>query len=225
MIQKPEFNIMLVDDEVSYAKTWTERAFEDYGIDLFHYEDWEKAYLQLKAEPARYQGIILDAKGKLTKDDTSESMAHIITALQQLKEMEGQGYIIPYVINTGFKEDNVVQSIKGITIFSKGHEEEMFSFLIDRIKSLPETRIRKKYEMVLQLFDDRILPAGLERKFLDVICFAENPSWHKASDDFYNPARKIMESVFRKLNDLKIIDDRCFPGNEINQRACIEYTI
>jgi hypothetical protein len=223
---KADFKILLVDDDSAYAKTWIEKAYDEFFIELVHYEDWESAYTQLNADTERFHAIILDAKGKITPDDSSESMTHILSALQDLKEMEGKGFLIPYVVNTGYIEDSVVKHIKKlkeIKIFSKGNESEMFSYLTDKIKSMPELRIRKKYEQILELFWTDLLPVGYGRKFIDLVSFAENPSWKKTTDDFFTPARKILESVFRQLRDMKKIDDRCFPKNEINLKACIEY--
>ncbi|MBN1184001.1 MAG: hypothetical protein JXB49_17035, partial [Bacteroidales bacterium] len=67
-----DYTIMMVEDELDYARTWIEKAFEEYDIDLVHYEDWETAFSKLKAEPDRFDALILDAKGKITRDDASE---------------------------------------------------------------------------------------------------------------------------------------------------------
>jgi hypothetical protein len=208
---KADYRILLVDDDRSYAQTWIERAFDDYSIDIVHYI------------PDKFQAIILDAKGKLTNDDSSESMSHIIKALQDLKELEGHGLYYPYLINTGYFDDSVMELLGEVKIFAKGNEDTMFKYLIDRIKCSPYDRLRKKNEIIFSLFDDGHLPLQSGRKLLDVLIFAENPSWRKAPEDFFNPARKILEGVFRRLRELDKIDDKCFRRNEVNLKNCIEY--
>ncbi|MBN1187204.1 MAG: hypothetical protein JXB49_33305, partial [Bacteroidales bacterium] len=164
--------------------------------------------------------------GKITRDDASECMAHIIGALNDLKEMEGRGLMIPFVINTGYIEDAIVreiQKLRDIRIFSKGRENEMFSYLVEIIKSMPVLRIRKKYEHILELFRKDILPVEYGRKFIELATFTENPSWRIAPEDFFTPVRKILESIFWKLREEKIMDERCFSGKEIKLNACIQY--
>ena len=222
-MNKADYIIMLVDDDVSYARTWVERAFDDYRIELVHYEDWESAYTHLIADPERYNAIVLDAKGKLTQDDPSSSMSHVIRALQELKKLEGKGMIIPYVVNTGYFDDTVTRALRDVKIFSKGKEEIMFRYLIDLIKGLPEYKIRKRNPGLFDVFRMGFLPPGEERRLINIFLFAENPSWQKAPDDFFTPARKILESIFWKLKDEKKIDERCFTGKEIKLTACIQY--
>ena len=222
-MSKPDYTILLVDDDRIYSQTLVESAFDDYTIGIVHYEDWESALTQLKGNPDKFQAIILDAKGKLTQDDSSEDMYHIIKALQDIKELEGHGLFFPYVINTGYFDDSVMHLLKGVKIFEKGNEDAMLMYLIDQIKCSPYNRLRKKNEVIFSLFDNGHLPAQSGRKLLDVLIFAESPSWNKAPEDFFNPARKILESVFRKLKELKLIDDKCFPNNEINLKGCINY--
>lgn len=220
---KPDYTILLVDDDNIYSQTLVESAFDDFAIGIVHYEDWENAYTQLKGNPDKFQAIILDAKGKLTQDDSSESMSHIINALQDLKKLEGHELFFPYVINTGYFDDSVMEHLRGVKIFAKGNEEEMFRYLIDQIKCSPANRIRKKYENIFSLFDDSKLPSQMGLKLQEVLIFAESSSWQKAPDDFFNPVRKILESVFWKLKELKLIDERCFPKNEINLKGCINF--
>lgn len=220
---KPDYKILLVDDDRHYSQNLVERAFDDHCIELIHYADWESAFTQLKGNQDKFQAVILDAKGKLTQDDSSESMSHIITALQDMKELEGHGIILPYIINTGYFDDSVIGLIKGVKVFAKGNEDKMFIYLIDQIKCSPYTRLKKMNEQILSLFDDIILPVNSGRKLMDVLVYAENPAWTKATGDFFTPLRKILEGVFWKLKEMKQIDDRCFPKNEINLKGCINY--
>jgi hypothetical protein len=223
---KADFKILFVDDDCGYAKTWIEKAFDEFNIELVHYEDWESAYTQLNAGFDRFHAIILDAKGKITPDDSSESMTHILSALQDLKEMEGKGFIIPYVVNTGYIEDSVVrhiQKLKEIKIFSKGNESEMFNYLIDNIKTLPEYKIKKSNEEIFSIFSSDLLAPELGKVLLDTLVFAEHPSWKRVPENLFNPVRKIIESIFWKLRAINKIDERCYPGNKINLKACIDY--
>jgi len=220
---KSEYRILIVDDDKSYAQIWIERAFDDHLIDLIHYIDWESAQTQLKANPDKFQAIILDAKGKLTTDDASESMKHVIKALQDLKELEGHGLFFPYVINTGFIDDSVIGLLEEVKIFSKGNEDTLFKYLIDKIKCSPYDKLRKNNNIIFSLFDEGHLTSKSGQKLLDVLIFAENPSWRKAPEDFFNPVRKILDAIFRRLRELGKVDDKCFRGNDVNLKNCIEY--
>lgn len=220
---KSDYKILLVDDDKSYSQTLVERAFDDHCIELIHYIDWESAFTQLKGNPDKFQAIILDAKGKLTQDDSSENMSHILKALQDINRLEGHGIFIPYIINTGYIDDSVVSVLTGVKIYAKGDEEKMLKYLIEKIKCSPYDRLRKKHENILSLFDDVSLPIQSGRKLMDVMIFAEHPIWNKAADDFFTPLRKILEAVFWKLKEQNDIDAKCFPGNKINMKACIDY--
>lgn len=220
---KADYTILLVDDDTIYAKSLIENAFEDFGIELKHKEDWESAYSELLTHPEKYQALILDAKGKLTKDDASESMSHIVKALQDLKRMEGQGFFIPYVVSTGYIDDSVFALIREEKVFSKGREEEMFNYLIDTIKVLPEDKIRKSNEDIFLIFSTGLLAPELGKVLLDTLVFAEHPSWKRAPENLFNPVRKIVESIFLKLKSINKIDVRCFPEKKINLKACIDY--
>jgi hypothetical protein len=220
---KPDYTILLVDDDRIYSQSVVESAFDEYAICIVHYEDWESALTQLKGNPDKFHAIILDAKGKLTQDDSSENMSHIITVLQDIKELEGHGLYYPYVINTGYIDDSVLGLLKQVKIFAKGKEDSMLKYLIDQIKCSPYDRLRKKNEVVFYLFDDVQLPVQSGRMLLDVLIFADSPSWGRVVEDFFTPVRKILERVFWKLKELGKIDNRCFNGERINLKACIDY--
>jgi len=222
-MSKADFKILFVDDDISYARVWIERAYDDYGIELDHYEDWESAVTHFKGNPEDYQAMIIDAKGKRTHDDSSEKMSHIIYALREIKEMEGHGIYIPYVINTGYIEDSVIESIEEVKIFSKGKEDEMFSYLIEVMKSLPEEKVRKKHEDTLSIFNEDYLPINLRNTMISLLMFAENPTWRDVPEDLFNPLRKVMEAMFHKLIDSRCIDENCLSDKKINMGACIKY--
>ncbi len=213
------FRIIFVDDDRRYADSLQDRAFSEFGLELEHYDNWEEAFTKLEEDFDAYHGVIIDGKGKLSKDSKDDDQRHVNKAIGDLREQKGRGRYIPYVVLSKYLEikDTITERF-----FEKGREEDkMFRFIIDEITSLEENKLKAKYHDAFQSFGDNYLNKEAEDNMLEALRSFETNNWSAST---FTPLRKIIEAVYQSLHDKddKLIPHSClrFENGKINFTLC-----
>lgn len=211
--------ILFVDDDPRYAESLIDRAFNEFRLELEHYDNWEEAFSKLKENFETYHGVIIDGKGKLRKDSKDDDQRHVTKAIGDLRELKGNRQYIPFVILSKYLEikDAILEPF-----FEKGKDEnEMFEFLINEIQSLDDNKIRIKYQDAFAAFGENYLDKSAEKNLLEAIRSFENDN---CNDNSFTPLRKIIEAIYENIHekDDKLIPYGClrFDNNKINFAWC-----
>ncbi len=212
MIYQPLF--VVVDDNLRIRENFLDLAPE-FQVEIRTFETWDVAS-EFLDQNENVDGLILDAKGKLTAD-RQESDAHLQKALKWLSKQEGHGRIIPYLIHTAFYDDLETFSEEQAAgkMIPKGQDSE--SKTIKKLKELvqetPKLKIINQFPEPFQCFGTKYLDKRYENLLLNIILVLENNQLTNPKDLLFNPCRILLERVFEKVTE---VNNRVLPYALLN---------
>jgi hypothetical protein len=212
------WKVLFVDDDHRYAEPLIDRAYSA-GLELEYYDNWEEAFSMLQEDFNKYHGVIIDGKGKLTKDSRGDDQRHVNRAIGDLRELKGKKQLIPFVVLSKYIE---LKDTIDEPFFEKGKDEqEMFKYLIRNIQNSETNIIKAKYKDVFEVFELSYLDKTTENHLTEAIKTFENGNLTGGS---YTLLRMILESIYKSLHELddKLIPYRClrFDNDKINFTLC-----
>lgn len=176
MSNPKRIRILLLDDEEDYYKD-LQIDGNRHNILIDYAKTVEKGIIELKKNPNRYGGAIIDINGLISDTDSVTSPAHLGQAIKEFKKICPD---LPLVIATNDTQMRKTVSDFGfdkmyedeIPIFFKADveaQERMFTELRKKANSLPHFIIRKKYSDVFDIFDKEYLSSKTEDRLIDCI--------------------------------------------------------
>lgn len=206
-----KYNILFVDDDKRYAEPLLDRAFTDFGINLRHFENWEEALSELDDHFENYHAVIIDGKGKRTRESKPDDVSHVNLAISDLSERKGRGRYIPYAVLSKYLD---VKEIIYSDFFEKGKDEEkLFNHLIERIRETSKEKIKIKYPEPFQCFEGIYLDKKYENLLINIVAIFKDERLNDPENLLFNPCRIILERVFEKINE---VDERVLPYALLN---------
>lgn len=191
------YKVLFVDDDRRYADPLIDRA-TGKNFQLEHYDNWEDAKSKLDEDFDSYDAVIIDGKGKLTKDSGGDNQKHVSRAIKDLSEMKGAGSYIPYVVLSKYIE---VKDSVDATFFEKnGEENAMFEFLIFQIENSENKKIKAKDPEPFSCFGDKYLDKKHEKFLINIIKVFESDKIDNPENLLFNPCRIMLEQIFREIN-------------------------
>jgi hypothetical protein len=202
--------VLIIDDQASYVQSQIELA-ANMGIELEHIDNWEDARKVLEKDPSYFKAVIIDGKGKLTKNGKEEDGNHLTAATKWLDGQKISGKYIHYVINTGFIEE-IKKWYDDMPLYSKlGQEKKMFQDLLETINKSENVIVEGKYKDVLEAFDNKILPERGRQILVSLLVILENK---RTINKPFNSIRDILEMVCKAANQ---IDSKLCPNDLIDK--------
>jgi hypothetical protein len=221
--------IVVVDDNPRILENFQDiSASLNVSVEVF--ESWDIAQEYLEKIFALVDGIILDAKGKLTSD-RQESEAHLQQALKWISKQEGKSIMIPFAIHTAFYEDleTFSEERSAGKMFQKrtDSERQVLNYLKEQIKKSPKLTIINQYPEPFQCFGGEYLDKQYETLLINIISIFSNEQLSNPENLLFNSCRILLEATFRKVTE---VNERVLPYSLINfdrQRAglfnCLSY--
>jgi CheY-like chemotaxis protein len=205
-----KFKVLFVDDDKRYAQSLVDRAFSEAKLDLEHVDNWEEAISRI-TENEEFQAIIIDGKGKKTKDGKGDDMSHVTKAIEDIGNIKGQGNYIPYAFLSKYIE--VKELIEPERFFEKTKDEKrLFAFLIDQIKSSPIEKLKVKYSAAFSPFSKNIIDKKYQHVLVEMLNCLEQEDYRKKN---LNVIRDLLEAFY-----LTLIDNyECIPESFKNNRG------
>ncbi|MBE0637036.1 MAG: hypothetical protein IH598_00780 [Bacteroidales bacterium] len=204
------YKVLFVDDDRRYADSLIDRAAGN-NFQLDYYDNWEDAKSKLDEDFDSYDAVIIDGKGKLTKDSRGDNQKHVSRAIKELSEMKGAGSYIPYVVLSKYIE---VKDSVDATFFEKNREEnEMFEYLTFQIENSDKNKIRVKYPEPFSCFGDKYLNKKHEKFLINIIKVFESNKIDNPENLLFNPCRIMLEEIFRQVSS---IDEKVLPHALMN---------
>lgn len=212
-------HILLIDDspnDDSYIQSFQTRA-RRFGMKITHFERGRKAIEELRLNPFKYKGLVLDARciwdeNKKYPDD--KFLSRIVAELQSVERDLNIDF--PAVVNTAYIEDFLEERElivrRGGNIFFKSTDSEdeanrIFNFLKDKIENSEEWR----YGDAFELFDKGYLDNALRK---DLFAITKKLNDCNNLKHNFNPLRQILEAVYEKIKgkNTNLIPDQIFYG-------------
>ncbi len=159
-------DILLIDDDKGYCREVKNQlrsiGIDEYGYDVIikDFQNLEEGFAELEKE-SKYKAVILDARCLLTKEQETEDFQFLPEALDELEKINHRtGTYTPFVVNTGYKDTEVLNSLslkiqrhKG-KIFDKSKQaKEMLQYLLKEIENAENTKTEKQFTDVFEVFN------------------------------------------------------------------------
>jgi CheY-like chemotaxis protein len=197
MIMEKTYKVLFVDDDRRYAETLIDRA-SGKGIELVHFDNWEEAKSELDEHFDAYEAVIVDGKGKLTKDSPGDDQIHVSKALQDLAAMK---ITPPFAVLSKYIE---LKDFHLAEFFEKGKQEmELFEYLTKAIENSEITQIKRKYSEPFNCFGDKYLERKYEKLLINIIQVFENDKVENPENLLFNPCRIMLEEIFRQISNAR----------------------
>lgn len=218
------YNIIWADDQIDDILTDSLRSrLEGSGIHILQTLDRSEALLDvIQSFGSKVNAVIVDANFPEDKDAPESErdlsgLSLVRTAIIQYRDK------IPFILysqrDTGvLKKDCpwITKEFKyGVNWIGKDADKNKFIGIIkaqiEKYNS-PEFRVRCQYR---KEFEAAELIPGAEKLLIEGLLYEYNGNW-ESTEDYFNPARKIIERVFTELKNREIIPDGI---SKLNERA------
>lgn len=211
-MSKPEYTFLLIDDQKAEMEAFI-NAGKQRRILVHAVDNVEDGLRRLKAEPTRYDAVILDAKCKLKAGDNSDSFneAALRTALRELDEMKVKtGKLLPRCVYTAHSDAAANNEVTE-QVFRKGGpgtEGRLFDYLRGEVNSIPTRIIERDYEDSLALCDDAYLPSAKREAMLSLLSRINSIDAAEV-EQFMQAVRKFLEEMYKRMHS---VDPDWLPG-------------
>jgi hypothetical protein len=220
--------ILLSDDNTKLFGAFKDAAHR-ININLECFSNWEDARIELEENFSKYSAIILDGKGLLNGDSTSEDERHIYTATNWLAAQKALGNYMPAYVYTAYIDPiaMVGAASDGIIIESidkKIEFEVVLNKIIQYLDSTPAAKIKREFSVPLKILDTNLLTSDDKKNILDVMTKFK---FGKLDSNDFNIIRKILEGIFTSANEIdptKFLINECFKdAGVVNLDWCCRY--
>jgi len=200
------YKVLWIDDEkdVNFVLNAAKES-----IDIKAFDNAKDGIIALDRNIRHYDAVILDAY-----DDKNEkgSIAGMMDAIYKVKELTHK-HKIKCFIYTGEGKDTkpYEKAIGDIPIFKKpAQRKELFEAVKKAANENPLTKIRGKYNRVLEVCTDDYLGKEVEDMLMNILLKVEHQDEYTDTADSMLPIRKIMEVMFDKLVALNLMPKCAF---------------
>lgn len=228
MQQKPRLTFLLIDDQMAQMDDLI-NAGRSKQILIHAVDNVEEGVTRIKADPAKYQAVILDAKCKLNKDDKAETYneAALRKALVELDSLEkATSAHIPRCIYTGHSDAAANNEVTE-KVFTKGRvgvEDDLLDFLAGEANMVPTRVIERDYAASLALCNDHYLPQN-KRELMLTLLLKMDSTGSAEIEQFMQGIRKFLEEMYLRMRsvDKTWLPAELIPNSRPNMTWCSIY--
>lgn len=200
-------NILHIDDEQEVG-THLDEICNAKGSDIFirWHETFDEGIAALKDNPYSFNGIILDAKYLLNKDDGVFDEQNVIKTINEIEQIfRSQDIRLPYCILSGYKErlQRYIE-IHGLEAYDKNaQEEDAIDYIISSQTNVLRFKFTDEFPSIIEMGNSGLLLSHNISTILQIYQAKQlrstNPALIKAQ---ISQARPILERILIKLSEL-----------------------
>lgn len=223
-----KYKVIWFDDEHENFQSMKDEALLE-KVQLIGYSNAKDGIPELKNNYKAYDAVILDGLFLTSTEHSGTDMDQTAfgEVAKVINELKAKGIIMPWFIYSGqisfVKDKNVLVDVLKDSSFANGkvfdkNKDDDFDELLIEIKRAADNQIisqyRHKYPNAFALCSDQYLGDKQFDRVLKIIQDIENAEKIENSQDQLNPLRKIVEAIFKKLSDKRLIPEEIFnnPG-------------
>lgn len=219
-------NVLLIDDLQDQMQEFKTVARQNRIIIKSSHTSAEDGLGELSNNISQYDAVILDGKAFKNKNQVpgTEGIGSLIACIHGIEKIERENKRkIPFCVYTGYMEKVEEIYEKDIQVFEKGTQrEEVFTYLKEEVKKLPETEVIWQYSEVFELFDQGCLNLEYRDDLLHVLMNMESRQPQELRNSL-STIRNILEGIYKKLDDIGWLPDQVFTNNRLNLESCYRY--
>ncbi len=209
------YKVLWIDDLYKIQEDFIGFA-EQYGIDIFPFESHEEGIEELRNNLNKYHAVILDAKVKLKRDDTTTDLRGLQASRDYLIKLNKSTYM-PFFILTGqpdYATSEMFEQSYG-KFYTKGSDnEKLLNDIKVKVDNKEEYIIQKEFEDVFKVCTDEYIGKNNYSSLLNLLSFLKSSKTF--NDEKFNTIRKLFESVLWGCHKYGLIPEECVNRNEIN---------
>lgn len=203
--------ILHIDDKRDVAAALN-GLLEDHYVNAFikWFDNFDDGITSLRESPTLYNGIILDAKCFLNREDDTLDEQYVTKAINDIETIfKDNGFWVPYCVLSGFKEKlSGYLKANGVKAFDKDEQElEALEYIISNQKKVYRHLFIQEFPGLLQFLNDGGLGKHSANTLLQLYGVIKkrqtDPSIIKGQ---IAQIRPILEKVLNRLYDLGIYD-------------------
>ena len=214
--------ILHIDDKREVSASLNGLLEENYdNAFLKWFDNFEDGITALKKSPTSYNGIILDAKCFLNRDDDTLDEQYVIKAINEIEQIfKENGIWMPYCVLSGFK-DKLEGYLKanGVVAFDKDEQElEALNYIISNQKKVYQHLFNEEFPGLLQFLNIGELEKYSANNILQLFGAVKRK---QKSPSIIKPqmalVRTILDNVLKKLYELGQYDGgSLIPGEYVS---------
>ena len=187
--------VLWIDDE--YKPDVIGDAEQD-GIDLIPFESHEEGIEELLSNIDSYHAVVLDARVKKLKSDTTTGLDGLTASRDKLIEINNKGKYMPYFIFTGepdYKDAVWFRQTFG-DYFIKGQDNQrLFNSIKEKVQNKDEYIIQSEFKRIFDICDKYFDPE-VRKHLTEVLCSVKKPNVIFDDKLYFGQIRIILESLF-----------------------------
>lgn len=228
------YKVLWFDDEHETLEDIKENCLLK-DIELIGFGNAKDGIKALNENYLKFDSVLLDGMffnaPEQSGDVDDSAFGEVAIALSNLK---AQGIIMPWFVYSGqknfVKERSslinllTTQAFANGKVFDKSLDEDLMELCAEIKKSVNNqeiTQLKHKYPNAFLVCNDNYLGSKEFARVLQLIEDIENPENISNQQDALSPMRKILEAIFKKLNNIGIIPDEIQNGKGVINGASI----
>lgn len=210
-----KYNVLWIDDQHEKMKA-VHKTATDFNIKLWPYKSMNGGCKELKANISKYDAVLLDAKFFENESDMpgTEDTRWVHKTKDFIRDLDKT---LDYFVWTGQAKTYASPEFNNAFphVFDKGldkDEDALFKKLVEVCENRTETKLKHKYPNSIAVCDDNYIGKKEFSRVLQIIKDIEHPENIINQQDALSPIRKILEAIFKKLNNIGLIPDEIQNG-------------
>lgn len=210
-----KYNVLWIDDQHEKMKA-VHKTATDFNIKLWPYKSMNGGCKELKANISKYDAVLLDAKFFENESDMpgTEDTRWVHKTKDFIRDLDKT---LDYFVWTGQAKTYASPEFNNAFphVFDKGldkDEDALFKKLVEVCENRTETKLKHKYPNSIAVCDDNYIGKKEFSRVFQIIKDIEHPENIINQQDALSPIRKILEAIFKKLNNIGLIPDEIQNG-------------
>ena len=210
-----KYNVLWIDDQHEKMKA-VHKTATDFNIKLWPYKSMNGGCKELKANISKYDAVLLDAKFFENESDMpgTEDTRWVHKTKDIIRDLDKT---LDYFVWTGQAKTFASPEFNNAFphVFDKGldkDEDALFKKLVEVCENRTETKLKHKYPNSIAVCDDNYIGKKEFSRVFQIIKDIEHPENIINQQDALSPIRKILEAIFKKLNNIGLIPDEIQNG-------------
>ncbi|MFZ3563237.1 hypothetical protein [Tenacibaculum finnmarkense] len=218
------YNVLWIDDEYKTRGTSFITLAEQDDIIIEAVESHEEGMVKLKEKDGFYDAVILDAKVKLNKADTTTNLKGL-SASRDFLIAYNKDKILPYFIYTGqpdYQKNDVFEDSYGKYYIKGTDNEQLLEDIKKEADNRPQTIVKKEFPEAFICFE-KIIDKKHEHLLFDILINYIKGDYRKKN---INVQRELLEEILKSLNNpIPYLKDVLFNDKYKNPilEHCIKY--
>jgi len=204
------YNILWIDDQHESLSA-VHKTAADFNLKLWPFKSMNGGCNELESNLSKYDAVLLDAKffENETDEPGTEDTKWVHIAKDRIRDLDKT---LRYFVLTGQVKTYESPEFNNAfpNVFEKGldrDEDTLFAMLKDACENRELTKLKHKYYNAFEICKDNYIGAKEFQRVLQIVKDIEDPEKISNQQDSLSPLRKVLESIFKKLNAIGLIPD------------------